>query len=273
MGNTFQTTKPSTEIALFNSSYSVLDKLGAGGFGQVYLGLDNRTSNNIVIKTIKKKHVSNLDIIDSTLVPREVKIMSQLSHPNIIAIHDFFNLHKHFVLIIDYIPGSLDLFDYLTVHNKLSESKAKTIFKQIMLALDYLHTECQVAHLDIKPENILITPSTLQIKLIDFGAANYITSEEHLDFDGTRQYACPEILQHQHYKPVATDLWACGVTLYTMLMGHFPFFSTEDYYKELRITRAVPVLCEHVIRMLLCRQQGLRPVTVKEVLKFPWLRM
>lgn len=265
------TTKTISDSAAFQSSYTILDKIGEGGFGKVYSAIHHLTSTTVVVKKIKKRDVYNTDTLDSTVVPREVKIMARLSHPNIIILHDFFTLDRSYLLILETLP--IDLFDYMRRFIYLANETCKTIFQQLLPALDYLHTEIGVAHLDIKPENILYCPSTSRIKLIDFGAADWITDSPLISFEGTRLYASPDILLRRKYNPVDADLWALGVTLYQMLMGHMPFYCDEDYYTQLRFTRPdLDILAQHIISLLLCRQSDLRPKTVKDVINTPWMK-
>ena len=123
----------------------------------------------------------------------------------------------------------------------------------------------------MKPENIILRPDTGLIKLIDFGAATSLNAPTK--FRGTRQYASPEILFTKTINPIAADMWASGVTLYKMLMGHLPFQSNKDYYTPLRFTR--PDLskdCVKIISNVLHPIAIQRPGSIGDVMSCPWLK-
>ncbi|KAI8998335.1 kinase-like domain-containing protein [Gaertneriomyces semiglobifer] len=132
--------------------------------------------------------------------------------------------------------ASHDLFDHLSVHRRLPEASSKHIFSQLLDAVTYLH-ERHIVHLDLKDENIIISP-TNTVKLIDFGSAAYSTSPsptcpdfepanpvEKLfsQFRGTEASAPPEVVVGRAFKGKPADIWALGVLLYTMLTGKPPF--------------------------------------------------
>ena len=251
-----------SEEASFESSYSIESKLGSGGFGEVFL-VKNQADHQIhVAKKIPLKQHAD--------VHTEVKLMMDLHHPHIIQLIDFYTLSKHLYIILEYMPGSVDLYDYIDLRGLLSETRSRTIFSQLLKALHYLHA-LHIAHLDVKPENIILRPDTGLIKLIDFGAATSLNAPTK--FRGTRQYASPEILFTKTINPIAADMWASGVTLYKMLMGHLPFQSNKDYYTPLRFTR--PDLskdCVKIISSVLHPIAIQRPGSIGDVMSCPWLK-
>ena len=256
----------------FQQTYSIKSHLGDGGFGTIYTAQHNSWSIDVVVKNISKKNLKLKELLEDTPVPREVKIMAGISHTNVLQLIDYYSLPKNYLLILEYMPCWLDLFDYTAKTRYLSEGPTKVIMKQLFETLVYLHTDMKVAHLDIKPENILINPDNLSIKLIDFGAASYITGGKLSVFEGTRLYASPDILFKGKFDPVDADIWASGVMLYRLVLGSMPFNNPEDYYEALNIPkRRISIYCHHLISLMLCRQSELRPSNVLELLQSPWI--
>lgn len=271
MGKCASKPKSSSDEQHFYHNYGILDAIGAGGFGTIYTAIHAPTTSTVVVKFIKKKNVYRTDVLEDMIVPREVKIMAQLSHPSIIQLLDVYRFRKSYALVMDYLPNWIDLFDFTAKMKYLDEDKSKIIFKQLLTVLDHLHCDIGVAHLDVKPENILVDPESLQIKLLDFGAANYIIGEKYSDFDGTKHYACPEVLFKMKYDPVDADIWAAGVTLYRLVVGYLPFRHPDSYYSKLNYPKHLSVFCQHILSMMLCRQSDLRPKSVKALQRAPWI--
>ena len=248
----------------FNSTYSLHEKIGSGGFGSVFRVTHLHSGAELVAKKIKT---------ESDTVPSEITLMAEISHPQIIRLLEFYTTPRHLLIILELLPGCMDMFDYIDIKKRMSEVNTKYILRQLSSALSYLHEEKQIAHLDVKPENILIQPSTGIIRLIDFGAAQRITQDVHSTFSGTKQYASPEILFTGHYNPVAADIWAFGVTFYKMVMGHIPFKRTRDYLNPLTFTyRGVSSLCLETISIILNPNPNLRPLTIRDIRSCHWMR-
>ena len=151
-----------TEENAFENNYTIEEKIGAGGFGTIF----------------KVRYVSGAVMvaknIETTRASAEAEIMSQLIHSNIIQLMEFYTMPQRLILILEYLPDSMDLFDYIDIRRRVSENNARLILRQLTSALCYLHEDHMIAHLDVKPENILIISTTGQIKLIDFGSYLFI---------------------------------------------------------------------------------------------------
>lgn len=116
----------------------------------------------------------------------------------------------------------------------MKEADAARIFAQIMSAIDYMHRQ-DVAHRDVKLENILIDPDTMKVKIIDFGFC--CQAKEKLKvFCGTPSYMSPEIVSKREYFGRPADIWACGVLLYVLFCGTFPFKSSfeKDLFRKIQ---------------------------------------
>uniref|UniRef100_A0A1I7ULE5 Protein kinase domain-containing protein n=1 Tax=Caenorhabditis tropicalis TaxID=1561998 RepID=A0A1I7ULE5_9PELO len=130
------------------------------------------------------------------------------------------------VIVSDYYERGT-LLDLILTHKRLKEFPLSvTLFRQLIEAINYLHTR-GIAHRDVKLENILIDGNG-DIKLIDFGFARHIERRERSrSFCGTQPYTSPQISKFRPYEPFAADYYACGVILYTMVVGKWPNMATS----------------------------------------------
>lgn len=163
---------------------------------------------------------------------REISILKLVAgHPYIIELHDVFESSTYIFLVFELCKNG-ELFDYLTNVVALSEKKTKSIMRQLLEAVDHIHSK-SVVHRDLKPENILLDDN-MNIKITDFGFAKVINSGEKLfDLCGTPGYLAPELLRASMYENSTgygreVDLWACGVIMYTLLVGFPPFWHRKQ---------------------------------------------
>jgi serine/threonine protein kinase len=157
---------------------------------------------------------------------REYKILSTLSHPNIIKLLEVCDTRSLFVLALEYVSGAQTLADVINTHGALSESRTRPLARQMISALRYLHFK-NILHRDLKMENILVDEEIWQCKLIDFGLSNFWhQGQEMQTFCGSPEYAAPELFKQESYGP-AVDTWSFGVLLFAMTMGHVPFEEME----------------------------------------------
>mmetsp|Transcript_20688 Transcript_20688/g.33357 ORF Transcript_20688/g.33357 Transcript_20688/m.33357 type:complete len:548 (-) Transcript_20688:173-1816(-) len=200
--------------------YRKVKPLGSGGEASVSLVLHRRTGKQYAMKEIRKKTVS-----DEKKLLQEMRVLSKLSHRNIIRVYDVFDTEQYVVLILEYVPDG-DLFtEILREKNIISEKDACRYVGQMLNALEFLHTQNpRILHLDLKPENILFDKKSGQVKLADFGFSQYLKQdEEHvkLPVKGSEPYMSPEMTK-EIYCPEG-DLWSVGVVLYAMLAKQLPF--------------------------------------------------
>ncbi|KAI8926273.1 kinase-like domain-containing protein [Entophlyctis helioformis] len=169
--------------------------------------------------------------------------------------------------------ASLDLFEFIERNPFFAERKIRHIFMQISDSVNYLHQN-NIVHQDIKDENIVIDNS-LNAKLIDFGAANYIPSSSCDYFEGFRgtiHYMPPEVLRNEKYRGPEVDVWCMGVLLYTMAFSCLPFRTPEDIatasYRHPRFKRSAILM--DLINSMLKVSPADRP-TMAQVVMHPWL--
>jgi len=174
-----------------------------------------------------------VDNIDKERLEREINILKNTFHYNIIKIYQVKETSNILCMIMEYAEGG-ELFNYIIEKGALTEDECRNIFQQIIDGIYYLH-RMGICHRDLKPENILFdTKKKKRIKIIDFGLSNlYIYSEKKKDFletpCGSPGYAPPEMILGEKYDGIMTDIWSCGIILYAMMFGCLPF---DDYEEE-----------------------------------------
>ncbi|KAF1435198.1 Death-associated protein kinase 2, partial [Spheniscus demersus] len=210
--------------------YELLEQLGSGHFGVVKRCRERSTGTFYAAKFVKTRRCRGSRLgLERAQVEREVAILRQLDHPNIMRLHDLFASRAEMVLILELIGGG-ELFDFIAEKEMLSEEEAIEFLGQILRGVEYLHAR-RVAHFDLKPENIMLQEKDVpkpQIKIIDFGLAQRL--EDGITFKslcGTPQYIAPEVI---NYEPLslATDMWSIGVITYILLSGLSPFQGETD---------------------------------------------
>ena len=221
-------------------------KLGTGQYSRVREGL--KDANKYAVKYLKKTGDQALSQTCLDLVLNEVKVMSELDHPNIIKLHEYSDKgvverpSKKTVpvlyLVLDLITGG-ELFDYVAISGRFSEKLARHYFKQFIEGLEYVHNK-GFAHRDIKAENLLLD-SDFNLKIADFGFSAPITGKDGsgklTTYKGTEGYMAPEIIMRQSYSGEKVDIFAAGVLLFIMVAQHPPFrkaAATDGLYKMFR---------------------------------------
>ncbi|XP_030152773.1 serine/threonine-protein kinase ULK2 isoform X2 [Lynx canadensis] len=206
--------------------YSKRDLVGHGAFAVVFRGRHRqKTDWEVAIKSINKKNLSKSQI----LLGKEIKILKELQHENIVALYDVQELPNSVFLVMEYCNGG-DLADYLQAKGTLSEDTIRVFLHQIAAAMRILHSK-GIIHRDLKPQNILLSyanrrksnVSGIRIKIADFGFARYLHSNMMAaTLCGSPMYMAPEVIMSQHYDAKA-DLWSIGTVIYQCLVGKPPF--------------------------------------------------
>ena len=248
--------------------------LGKGAFGKVNLCLHVLTGRLVAIKSINKEKISNER--RKQKIKLETKIMKRLSKSNnIVKIFETYETKKHFCIVMEYICAG-DLLSYIKKRNKLQEPVAKFIFKQIILALKFIH-ENNIVHRDIKLDNILIDLDN-NIKICDFGVSKIVNKGDiMLEQCGTPAYIAPEILLNKGYEGFGVDIWSAGVVLYAMLSGTVPFkgndikelhnsIITGNYQQIKDISKEASHLLNNILEV-----DPSKRITTENILNHPWL--
>ncbi|XP_044294590.1 death-associated protein kinase 2 isoform X1 [Varanus komodoensis] len=263
--------------------YEVGEELGSGQFAIVKRCREKSTGVEYAAKFIKKRQSrASRRGVRREEIEREVNILQQILHTNIIQLHDIYENKTDVVLILELVSGG-ELFDFLAQKESLSEEEATQFIKQILEGVNYLHAK-KIAHFDLKPENIMLLDKNIpipHIKLIDFGLAHEI--EDGVEFKnifGTPEFVAPEIV---NYEPLglAADMWSIGVITYILLSGASPFLGETKQETLANITAVnyefdeeffshTSDLAKDFIRNLLVKDTRKR-LTIQEALTHPWI--
>jgi len=217
--------------------YEIIDTLGKGAMGVVYLARDPIIDRRVALKTLRIDLDPDFADEFRERFFREAKAAGRLNHPGIVTIHDVGQCPETGLVYIamEYIRGQ-DLKQMLGPDRRLHPAEAARIVAEVALALDYAHN-LGVVHRDIKPANIILTHDG-RPKVMDFGVARLESSNLTMDgqFIGTPNFMSPEQIMG---KPVdgRSDLFSLGVVLFTMLTGRRPFSGSTMHEVTLKITQ------------------------------------
>ena len=226
-----QTMKVSKETMIKISSaplsenYTIVGDVGSDSYGTVKRVRHKKLGEIRAMKIINKK--------------TEIDILRKICHPNILNVFEIYEDTKKFYIMSELLEGG-ELFEAIAQQGSFSEADAAKIMKQILNAVNYLHSK-GIVHRDLKPENIMLTSkikstkSKYEIKLIDFGTAtNFEPHKKMTKFIGTSYYLAPEVLKESYDEKC--DVWSCGVIMYILLSGYPPFNgnSNVDIYHNIQ---------------------------------------
>ena len=225
------------EEALKNGKYTALSILGKGTFGVVYRAKEEKSDDFIAIKRVFQ---------DKKYKNRELDILKELNHPNIISLKHFFytkvengqnGLEIYLNCVMDYFPQTLAriLSTNFQSRKQLEPFIAKLYAYQMLSSLKYLHSK-NIAHRDIKPQNILVNPKNNKIKLCDFGSAKKIEQgQKSIAYICSRFYRAPELIFGATDYTCQIDVWSMGCVITELVLGRpiFPGATTSDQLVEI----------------------------------------
>jgi serine/threonine protein kinase len=214
------------ETTLINDRYKIEDTLGKGGMAVVYKARDLTLERSVAIKVLRQEYSTNPAFREH--FHQEAKAAANLSHPNIVTVHDFgFDAERLFI-IMEYVPGT-DLKQLLDDSEGFGIQETLTLMDQACAGVGYAH-RAGLVHCDIKPQNLLITPDQ-RLKVVDFGIARALVSirpDEKADIVwGSPHYFSPEQAAGIAPSP-ASDVYSIGVITYEMLTGQLPFSASSS---------------------------------------------
>jgi calcium-dependent protein kinase len=206
-------------------SYEVIKQLGKGGYGKVYEVKNIKTGEVRACKHLSKLNIKNLEKFR-----REIEILKQMDHPNIIKLYEVYESDRSLYLVMEECKGG-EIFDRIIKHiqdkKMYTERDAAKIFEQVMSCIAYCHNK-NICHRDLKPENLLFLNEgegeDNRLKVIDFGLSQ--ACDRLKTKVGTAYYVSPEILNGNYTH--LCDIWSAGVILYILLSGDPPFNGPND---------------------------------------------
>jgi len=247
------------------SHYHIVDRIGAGGMGEVYRAHDQRLDRDVAIKVLPQGVIA--DEAARKTFRKEAVMLSRLNHPNIETIFDFDSDNGVDFIVTEYIAGQG--LDQKLAAGALPEREIVGLGSQLADGLAAAHQQ-NIVHRDLKPSNLRITPDG-RLKILDFGIAK-LTKPASLDattaslsesmrFAGTLPYMAPEQVRGEKLD-ARTDIWAAGVVLYEMTTGHRPFraqglnvteqilYQAPDAPSSMSLLRVSPALEATILKCL-----------------------
>ncbi|KAL8527643.1 hypothetical protein ACS0TY_005478 [Phlomoides rotata] len=262
--------------------YELVKDIGSGNFGVARLMRNKETKELVAMKYIERGHK-----IDEN-VAREIINHRSLRHPNIIRFKEVVLTPTHLAIVMEYAAGG-ELFERICTAGRFSEDEARYFFQQLISGVDYCHSMVrlhiskfvvmwmlviicflfpfdrwkQICHRDLKLENTLLDGSPApRLKICDFGySKSSLLHSRPKSTVGTPAYIAPEVLSRREYDGKLADVWSCGVTLYVMLVGAYPFEDQADpknFRKTIQVNfQCHPfahqiILCISLILLMIC---------------------
>jgi serine/threonine protein kinase len=207
-------------------NYKITEKIGEGGMGAVYKGIDVMLEREVAIKMLRPELANNPQIVER--FRSEAVTLAKLNHPNIATLYSFLRQNDDFFMVMEFVRGDT-LDEVITASGPMAPDRAVQLFCQGLEGIDHAH-RLGIIHRDIKPANMMMT-DTGALKVMDFGIArvlgtNRMTKTGHLI--GTIEYMSPEQIRGLE-SDARSDIYSLGILLYEMLTGRVPFSSTSEY--------------------------------------------
>jgi len=213
------------ENALLNNRYRLLHPLGSGGMAVVYKAIDIMLERTVAVKILREDYAKDTDFREQ--FKQEAKAAANLSHPNIVTVHDFGFDEDQVFIVIEFIDGT-DLKSLIREKDHFSVEDTVGLMAQACAGIGYAH-RAGLVHCDVKPHNMLVS-NDFRLKVTDFGIARALATihpDEKSDVVwGSPHYFSPEQAAGQAPSP-ASDVYSLGVIMYEMLTGQLPFKASE----------------------------------------------
>ncbi|KAL3651117.1 Serine/threonine-protein kinase sapk10 [Castilleja foliolosa] len=305
------TVGPGLDMPIMHDSdrYDFVRDIGSGNFGVARLMRDKQTKELVAVKYIERgdrrdigsgscgiarlmrdkqgnglvavKYIERGFPIDEN-VQREIINHRSLRHPNIIRFKEVILTPTHLAIVMEYASGG-ELFERISNAGRFNENEARFFFQQLISGVSYCHS-MEICHRDLKLENTLLDGSPApRLKICDFGySKSSLLHSQPKSTVGTPAYIAPEVLLRKEYDGKIADVWSCGVTLYVMLVGSYPFedpAEPKDFRKTiqriLNVQYSIPdhihisEECLHLISRIFTAEPAQR-ITMSEIRNHVW---
>jgi len=259
--------------------YWISKRIGKGTYSEVFEAKHKVSGMERCIKVTHKKNLANAN---SGTIFEEIKILSEIDHPNIMQVFEYYQDQNYIYTVAECLSGG-ELFDWIQQYKRFNELSAAYFMKQILSAVSYLHKH-KIIHRDLKPENIVFEAKdpNSNLKIIDFGTSKKLLDNQKLNSRlGTAYYMAPEVLKNNY--DFKCDIWSCGVILYIFLCGYPPFngknndeiferilqgkysFAVEDW-------KYVSDEAKDLVMRMLAYDSSKRP-SADDLLRHPWFNL
>lgn len=211
-----------------DEQYVILDKIGEGGMGTVYLAKDVMLERYAAIKILNKPVNTSTEQMQARF-QQEALALAKLNHPNITHLYAFIPREDSYWMVMEYVKGNT-LEEWLHKKGTMSSLMACSMVSQLLNGLAHAHRK-GIIHRDLKPANIMISEEG-EVKIMDFGIARIRNSQrltQHGKSVGTLEYMAPEQIQGKEGDELS-DIYATGNILYELLCGYPPFTGDTDYH-------------------------------------------
>ncbi|XP_022961725.1 mitogen-activated protein kinase kinase kinase 5-like [Cucurbita moschata] len=256
--------------------------IGRGTFGSVYLATNSETGALCAMKEVDLIPDDPKCAESIKQLEQEIKVLSQLKHPNIVQYYGSEIIDDHFYIYLEYVyPGSINKY----VRERcgaITESIVRNFTRHILSGLAYLHST-KTIHRDIKGANLLVDSSGV-VKLADFGMAKHLTGQYDLSLKGSPYWMAPEVMKAAMLKDanpnlaLAVDIWSLGCTIIEMLDGKPPWSEFEGHQAMFKVLNKTPPIPEKLspegkdfLQCCFQRNPADRP-TAMALLDHPFLR-
>lgn len=218
-------------------NYKIESKLGEGGMGAVYKGVDTMLDREVAIKALRPELASQTSVVER--FRSEAVTLAKLHHPNIATLYSLFRQTDELYMVLEYVRGET-LDSILQRRGALSSNEVIPVFCQILDGIDHAH-ELGIVHRDIKPANMMLTEKGT-LKVLDFGIARLLGTNRMTragNVIGTLEYMPPEQVKGQE-TDARSDIYSLGMMLYEVLTGRAPFESENEFELMKLQTEAMP---------------------------------
>jgi serine/threonine protein kinase len=271
-----------------NSCYEILNFIGEGGTGTVYLAKNKKNNEKVAIKALHQDLAEDAKQVE--IFKHEAQLAAQLHHPNIVTVHDVINDHESgkaiYFLVMEYLPGGS-----LVAQIKTGVPVDQSIkwIKQLLEAVAYAHDK-GIIHQDIKSANVFLTANK-NVKIGDFGLAKLADgsyskslndSSPYLNSSlaqkkGTPAYMSPELC-YGEIQDERSDIYSLGVLFFELLTGQLPFEATGiiELAKQhiskpvpsiMRIKSSLPQILDDIVRRMMAKEKDFRYQSARQILQ------
>ncbi len=233
----------SSQDTLLNGRYRLLNQQGSGGMAVIYRATDLALGRTVAVKILRPSLTSDPEFLKR--FRQEARNVANLSHPNIVTVHDVGQHGSTHYIVMEYIDGE-DLKRQIRASAPFTIDRSLNIAIQICAGVGYAH-RAELVHADVKPQNVLVTQDD-HVKVTDFGIAQALSAsatqpqeqpERQRVVWGSPHYFAPEQAQGEPPTP-ASDVYAIGIVLFEMLTGRLPFVGTDQQELAMAHIRETP---------------------------------